>query len=120
MDAAALGYLVGSLESEASNAIKTLQTELRALRAEMAQSNRADSHFTTAQYDWQNPEFQGACDAIRDDFYARHPERVRGDGSFAREFPEKVKGVETLDRMSELNRIHPDEYLLLYKEIYNF
>jgi hypothetical protein len=33
MDAAALGYLMGSLESEAHNAVKTLQTELRALRA---------------------------------------------------------------------------------------
>jgi len=86
----------------------------------MAQGNRTDSQFTTVPYDWDNEEFQAACEAIKVDFFARHPEFVRGSGEFSRVYPDKIKGIETLNRMSELNRIHPDEFLLLIKEIYNF
>ena len=94
--------------------------ELQGLRAQMAQGNRTDSQFTTVPYDWDNEEFQAACEAIKVDFFARHPEFVRGSGEFSRVYPDKIKGIETLNRMSELNRIHPDEFLLLIKEIYNF
>ena len=43
--------------------------ELRAMREEMAQRGGG---YNTPQYDWQDPEFQGATVVIRDDFYARH------------------------------------------------
>jgi hypothetical protein len=86
----------------------------------MAQGNRTDSQFTTVPYDWDNEEFQGACDVILNDFYARHTEVNREAKEFGSLYPEKVKGIEVLNRMSELNRIHPDEFLLLYKQIFDF
>lgn len=92
--------------------------ELRKLNESMA--NGEGGNFSTPEYDWQNPEFQGTMENIKKDFYARHPEIVRGSGDFNRKFPEKEKGIETLNRLSELNRIHPDEYLQIFKEILNF
>lgn len=92
--------------------------ELRKLNETMA--NGEGGMFSTPQYDWNNSDFQEACEEIRIDFYARHPEIIRGPGNFIKNFPEKGKGVVILDRLSELNRIHPDEYLHLFKEIYNF
>lgn len=74
----------------------------------------------TPQYDWQNKEFQDACEAIRVDFYKRHPEITRAPGNFAKLFPEKDKAIGVLDRLGELNRIHPKEYVVLFNAIYDF
>ncbi len=74
----------------------------------------------TAQYDWNDPSFKDACAWIRDDFYRRHPDITRGGKDFTARYPGKVEGVATLDRLAELNRINPQEFLILYREIFNF
>lgn len=115
------GLLLGLAERDLHKKLNIMIDEVKNIRHSMASEQPLPAHtMTTVQYDWQNPEFQGACEAIDVDFFNRHPEIVRGSGEFARRYPEKEKGIGTLDRLSELNRIHPDEYVLLYKEILNF
>lgn len=115
------GLLLGLAERDLHNKLDVMIKEMQTLRHAMSGGQAAPTHgFATVQYDWDNPEFQGACDAIQNDFFKRHPEFVRGSGEFSKAYPEKVKGIEVLNRMSELNRIHPDEYLLLFKQIYAF
>lgn len=71
-------------------------------------------------YDWSDSEFTKSRDKIVDDFYKGHPDMTLGDGQFNTRYPEKKKGIDVINRMSEMNRILPDEYLLLLKEILNF
>lgn len=72
------------------------------------------------QYDWQSKIFQDAMEQIKVDFYARHPEIERKPGNLAKRFPEKEEAVKILNKLSEYNRINPDEYILLFKQIFDF
>lgn len=127
MDEAAAGLLMGLAERDLHKKLNVLINEMYLIRQDMTMlrmdgtpQTQPQTTLQTVQYDWQNKDFQDACEAIRVDFYARHPEITRAPGNFAKLFPEKGKAVEILDRMGELNRIHPDELLILLREIYNF
>jgi len=72
------------------------------------------------QYNWQDPDFHARLDKVRDEFYARHPEINREKKEFAILHPEKVTAINTLNRLSDRNAITPNEYTVLYTEIFNF
>lgn len=88
-----------------------MESELSRIRNQM---KKGDS------YDWQDKYFQAKAKEILDDFYARHPEIVRGNGNFAKLFPEKEKAVWVLNNLSKHNRINPEEFLILYNQIFAF
>jgi hypothetical protein len=69
--------------------------------------------------DWGD-DFQAKKEAITTDWFARHPECKRGTGQFPKMYPEVVKAQDIIIKMSELGRITPEEFLILYKEIKNF
>ena len=72
------------------------------------------------EYEWNNPKFNAELEAITADWFVRHPETKRGTGEFDRKHPEKAKAFDILSELSGKGRITPDEYLTLYREIFNF
>ena len=72
------------------------------------------------KYDWQNKEFNDTLEAITADWFKRHPETKRGTGEFQKKYPEKIATKDMLSKMSGKGRITPEEYMILYREIYSF
>jgi len=69
--------------------------------------------------DW-GEEFQAKAEAITVDWFERHPECKRGTGQFAEMYPDVEKGLENLLRMSQLQRITTEEFLILHEGLMNF
>lgn len=72
--------------------------------------------FTTVAYDWENAHFFEELEKVKNEFFKHHPE-LENDKKFDELSPAKIKGMEILEKLCILNRIHPDEYLILFKEI---
>jgi|GEM_PF-6343851 len=72
------------------------------------------------KYDWQDKEFNDTLEAITADWFTRHPETKRGTGEFDKKYPEKATALGLMERMGAMGRITPEEYIVIYKEIFNF
>ena len=72
------------------------------------------------QYNWRDSKFTEALEKITAEWFARHPETTRGNGEFDKTYPEKGKALDLLDSMATKGRISPSEFVVLYKELYDF
>ena len=72
------------------------------------------------EYDWDDPKFNAEVEAITADWFVRHPETIRGSGEFQKKYPEKKVAMDMLDKLTAKGRMTPEEYLILYREIFNF
>lgn len=72
------------------------------------------------EYNWDDPEFKAAEEAMIADWFERHPECIRGTGQFAREYPEVYKALDALVDLCNSGRIHADEYLIIHKALHAF
>ncbi len=71
-------------------------------------------------YDWEGESFSKAQDNIAKVWFEKNPKTTRGTGEFKKQYPEKYAAIVILNKMTKLRRITPEEYLALYKEIFNF
>lgn len=72
------------------------------------------------EYDWKDKEFNDTLEAITADWFVRHPETKRSGGEFDKKYPEKAAALDLMERMSAMGRITPEEYIIIYREIFNF
>jgi hypothetical protein len=91
----------------------------QSIREQLISEMRAEG-FLLPEYDWNNQEFMDTLKDITLDWFARHPETIRGTGEFQAKYPGKVAALDLLWKMAQMGRITPDEYIALYKEINNF
>jgi len=122
MDAFSFGWMAG----EANDTKKILREQNRLLeegndikRDTVIQELR-DEGILLPEYDWFEEKFQAELESVFADWHERHPEIIRGSGDLEKKFPEIVKAVEAMENMIEKSRISPEEFLLLYRNLYSF
>jgi len=123
----ASAWAAGSINAELKES-NELQREANAivsqrarenLRAEIIQELRNQGTLLP-EYDWRNKEIDDTIEAITVDWFQRHPEVKRGTGEFAQKYPKVADAYNIMQRMSQMGRIKPDEYIILLKALFNF
>jgi len=112
MDSIAAGMIIAEMRN-------TSNKNENDIREALIQEMR-DIGMLLPQYDWSDKDFNDTLEAITADWFERHPETQRGTGEFQKKYPEKIAGLELLEKMGAMGRITPDEFITLYREIHNF
>lgn len=115
----ALGDIKREMEEANEIARDKLESSKESIRVEFVRE-LINEGIILPEYDWQSEAFKNELEAITLDWFERHPETKRGTGEFDKKYPEKAKGLDLLWEMAQKGRIKPDEYIALYRGIYNF
>lgn len=72
------------------------------------------------EYDWGDEKILAQRDAIYNDWCNRHPRADKSKEEFRKQYPLKVNAIERINGMTARGMIKPEEYMTIYKAIYDF